>query len=70
MLYGLTPSVPLMPSHTTEIGTHVEASRTRTHNGGAVASVSLKLVFGMRTGQRMKKMEITKKMSVMIDFAS
>lgn len=70
MLYGLTPSVPLMPSHTTEMGMHVEPRRMRTHSGGAVARVSLKFVFGIRTGQSMKKMEIKKNMTVTIDFAS
>lgn len=70
MLYGLTPSVPLMPSHTTPMGIQVEANKMRTHNGGAVARLSLNFVFGMRIGQRMKKMDMTKKISVTMDFAS
>ena len=59
-----------MPSHTTKIGIQVEAKSMSTQIGGAVAKVSLNLVLGMRTGHRMKKMEMTKKMRVTMDLAS
>lgn len=69
ILYGLTPSVPRIPSQTTDIGMQVDASRMMTHKGGAVARFKLMGEWGIRTGKSMKKMEMTKKTRVTTDLA-